>query len=193
MFRKFYKDTEHKCDKCKQHVVLAVCSQYLTSSPGNLVEEELFDDILNTGFSVVKQKRVRLDDITVDDWLSSRVPADFAAQFANGTSLILLLNRRNSIEAGREMAKFHNLVCKNKINRPGVYASANIIDAQRDIRLLFPEVKITADDLSAAREYAHSHIVTPLTNELAAMRILSSKSELSQSTIKETFGRNYCP
>ncbi|CAD5218181.1 unnamed protein product [Bursaphelenchus okinawaensis] len=189
MFRQIYSDTEHKCQQCKQNVVLVVSPQYLSYDIE--IEEGLFDDILNTKFAVIKQKRIKLSDTVVEDWMPTNQDQEFMAQLTNGSALLMILNRRNAVEAGSELAKFHNRICKNKLGKTGVYVSPDIIEAQRDIRLLFPEVKQLQDDLAAVRSYAATHIATPLTNELASLRIMSSQAELSQAAIKERFGKHH--
>ena len=73
-----------------------------------------------------------------------------------------------------------------KVGKPAIYVSSNIISAQRDVRLHFPEVKqANQANLDAVREYAVSHLAIPLVRELAALRLHEEREHFNDSGKKK--------
>ncbi|KAI6224411.1 hypothetical protein M3Y99_01397900 [Aphelenchoides fujianensis] len=190
MFRKEYSTVDHRCDDCLQYILLAVAPAYLSAfleeeKPTTPLLEGLFDDILAAKFGIVQQKQKQFSDIEVDDWFCENSESELAAQFANGKTLLILLCRQNAITVGHELAKFHNKLSLIKTGKPCIYVSRNVVVAQRDVRLHFPEVnRARPMDLEAARSYAMSHLAAPLVRELASMRMHDGGQEIDKEKIR---------
>ncbi|KAI6171435.1 hypothetical protein M3Y97_01044000 [Aphelenchoides bicaudatus] len=176
MFRKEYSHREHKCAGCIQYLMMAASPLYLNAhldaprrgkdddnskKPGSPLVEGLLDDLLEARFGIVVQKEKHLTDAEVDDWFGERADSELAVQYTNGKSLLM------------------------KVGKPAIYVSENIISAQRDVRLHFPEFKISNQaTLEAVRHYAMTHLAVPLVRELAALH-LNERHERIESEMKK--------
>ncbi|KAI6215995.1 hypothetical protein M3Y94_00450700 [Aphelenchoides besseyi] len=191
MFRKEYSSGDHRCNDCLQYIVLAVSPGYLNAyledkEPRTPLLEGLYDDVLAAKFGIVLKKEKQFNDLEVADWFCENSESELAAQYANGKTLLLLLCRQNAIAVGFELAKFHNKLSLIKTGKPAIYVSGDVVEAQRDVRIHFPEVpRAKPVGLEAARSYAMSHLAGPLVREIASLRLHDGVQEIDKEKIRE--------
>ncbi|KAH7720277.1 Protein R05G6.5 [Aphelenchoides avenae] len=167
MYRKIYcSPSAHKCADCLQTVVLAVPPSYAEYL------EDLVDDLIGARFGILMKKEKNMTDDEVYNWFLD-ADSEEAAQFTNGTSTFFLLAKQNAIIAGQELAKFHNGLSIAKSGKKAVYVSSNVVSAMRDVQLHFPEyaARQKKDIVQQTRNYASTHLVQPISEHLAEMKL----------------------
>uniref|UniRef100_A0A914D6I6 Uncharacterized protein n=1 Tax=Acrobeloides nanus TaxID=290746 RepID=A0A914D6I6_9BILA len=100
--------------------------------------DDLIDDLIWSKFGIVQKKEKLLSIYEVYDWLLEE-DSEHSIQYTNDVSICFLLIKVDAIQLAHKLAEFHNARSLRDSGRRAIYVSRDVIQADRDVRIHFPE------------------------------------------------------
>jgi len=167
--RQFGDDEEEK--RQTERLVILIKPDYVEHA------DEVIRDLRSAEFGLIMRRSEYLSREKAEDWTGNQLDSE---RLCSGASLLLLMQHRNNgFQLAAGIARCHN---EGRHVSPShspfrlddssvVYASGDMIAAERDRRFFFPDVPVTFDIHDQLRDYMDTQVWPILGRALTALAI----------------------